>query len=309
MKWVACILIFTVSNLLGQNAIAFLEAPAREETIELDYNLGFTKVPIEVVKGMILVNAEMDGRTGLFILDTGAPRMVVNSKDKSGTAVAASSFSTAFDIQSTTIKHFKWADVNAQNMEALVVDISHLERSTNRKIMGMIGQNALINREIMVDYAREELFIFPGRKNPIHRAAEPLVTIPFTLQNHLPIVTLKINEIKMHFGLDTGAGTNLIDQKHFDNLPTDTYSNLHLEEIQGLDQSIKTAKTANIHFTLIEDQLFQNMEYLFTDLSHLQVNSGLEIDGLLGYEFFQQFRFSINYQKQKIYIWEFVSRK
>lgn len=311
MKWVAFILMIFVNNLFAQNAVAFLEAPLRAETIEVDIHLaGFTKVPIEIVKGMILVEAEMDGQKGLFILDTGAPRMVINSKEKTGSSsVAANSFSTSFDIQSMTIKHFKWADFTAQHMEALVVDISHIEKSTNRTILGMIGHNALTNREIMVDYAREELYIYPSRKNAVHRAAVPLMTIPFTIQGHLPTVQLKICDIKMRFGLDTGAGTNLIDKKYFDALPANSYTNLHLEEIQGLDQSINKAKTATIRQTSIADKHFQDMEYLFTDLTHLKANSGIEIDGLLGYEFFQRFRFSINYQKQKIYIWEYVAKQ
>lgn len=307
MKWTVYFFILLLNNVFAQNAIAFLEAPAREESIEVTSYLGFTKVPIEIVNGMILVEAEMDGEKGLFIFDTGAPRMVVNSQENLGTAVSASSFSTAFDIRSMVIKQFKWADLTAQNMEALAVDISHLERSTKRNILGMIGYNALTNREIMIDYAHKELFIYPARKNPIHRAVEPLMSIPFTLQGHLPIVAVEISGEKLRFGLDTGAGTNLLDIKHFDGLATDSYSNLHIEEIQGLDQAVDQAKTANINLTMIKQKNFKDMEYLFTDLSHLKTTSGIEIDGLLGYEFFNQFRFSINYQKQKIYIWELTN--
>ena len=50
--------------------------------------------------------------------------------------------------------------------------------------------------------------------------------------------------------------------------------------------------------------IFDLFDYLFTDLSHLKTESDLYIDGLLGYPFFKQGRMSINYQEQKIYIWE-----
>lgn len=303
MKWVVCVILMLVNNLFAQKAVAFLEAPAREKITVADNYIGFTKIPIQTVNGMILVRAEMDGEEGLFILDTGAPRMVVNSQELTGNALSASSYSTTFDIQSIIIEQFKWADVDVRHMEALVLDISHLERSTNRKILGMIGYNALTDREVMVDYDRGELLIYPARKNSVHRMAEPRMTIPFTLQGHLPVINVEICGRVLHFGLDTGAGTNLIDRKYFDQLPAESYTNLHLEEIQGLDQAVNMAQTADIKNTIIAGKGIPDMEYLFTDLSHLGPNSGIAIDGILGYEFFHRFRFSINYQKQKIYVW------
>ena len=163
MKWVVCVLLLIVNNLVSQNAIAFLEASTREEIrFESNYE-GFIKIPVDIVKGMILVRAEMDHQEGLFILDTGAPRMVVNSREKEGDSVAASSYSTAFEIKSKTIKYFKWADIEVHQIEALVVDLSHLERSTNHRILGMIGFNALTDREVMIDYNREEIVIYPSR--------------------------------------------------------------------------------------------------------------------------------------------------
>ena len=49
------------------------------------------------------------------------------------------------------------------------------------------------------------------------------------------------------------------------------------------------------------------MKYLFIDLSHLASDSGMHLDGLLGYPFFSKARMSINYKLRKIYIWEWPS--
>ena len=66
MKWTAVLL---MSSLIG-NAV-----PAGAQSGNLQ------KIPFELVNGLVLVNASINGDTGSFILDTGSPMVVVNPRN------------------------------------------------------------------------------------------------------------------------------------------------------------------------------------------------------------------------------------
>lgn len=304
MNWKLLVLIIITTPLFGQNTISFLnsnEVATKLSSVELK---GHRIVPFDIIRGMIFVRAEINQQWGSFILDTGAPSIVVNQSKKESSKQQASSCKESFSVESIEINSFKWAGIERQNIEGLSVDISHLEKTSKQKILGLIGFELIKNNEVLFDYSGKRILLYPARKNSLHKSSKPVLSIPFRLQDHLPIIEVQIGGKKLRFGLDSGAAVNLIDKKYADILPPSSFNITQVEELQGLDQTVQKVSAATIPQTEIKKISCSDMKYLFTDLSHLKSSSDLQIDGLLGFPFFEKMKFSINYAKRKIYVWQ-----
>ena len=201
------------------------------------------------------------------------------------------------------VNEFEWSGIAKKNLEAFKVDISHLERVFGMPLAGIIGYDILKEVELLVDYETKTIQLSP-LKNKTILEERPIAIIPFTMQAHLPVIKVKIGSKKLRLALDTASESNILDQRVYKKLQTELLSNHRIGEIQGVDQEIKQVKIAAIKETSVKGIIFDEMPYLFTNLDHLKSESGLFIDGLLGYPFFKQGKFSINYKERKIYIWE-----
>ena len=74
---------------------------------------------------------------------------------------------------------------------------------------------------------------------------------------------------------------------------------------RGADQKDFLVTAANISATSINDETFEDMEYLFKDVQHIRDIGHKKFDGLLGHPFIEACgRVSINYKKKQIYVWD-----
>lgn len=303
MKPWLIIFLFLHQVIFAQNNVALFDFPTTSSEGDVNVNSILT-TSFELVNGMIFVEANMNQQQGNFILDTGAPLTIVNTQTPNHKSeLTANGISEAFMVTSTEIKSFEWAGIKRSQFEALAIDISHLEKASERPILGLIGYDLLKNYELLIDYENQEIRLFNARKNNWHVNHQPIETFSFIIQDHLPVLKVKIGRKNYYFGLDTGAAVNLIDLSQKDKIAKDLRSDLKIEEIQGVDKVVHEVFATTIYETKVKDLAFDNMKYLFTDISHLKESSSLRIDGLLGFPFFSQKKCSINYQKRKIYIW------
>ena len=302
------ILLFAVCMLtsfvaFSQNSIAYLRSELSKETPEVINHRSENVIPFELIRGMIVMQASINDQPGHFILDTGAPLMVVNETPETPSRIAAS-FKEEIEVGETIINNFDWAGIEEKKLNALVLDISHLEQAFQRPLKGMIGFNAIKEYELLFDYEQQVVRRYHARKNLLHDQASPLHKLPFQKMDHLPVITVKIGNKKFHFGLDTGACANMIDQSALEALEAELITELPDEEVQGLDRSINRVKAVAIHSIEARDMIIEDLKFLATDMPELHTDDGMVLDGLLGYSFLSRMKFSINYPKQRIYVWE-----
>ena len=256
--------------------------------------VGYSAITLK--RGFILSEAFVNGQKGIFIIDTGAPYLVLNSNqiisDTSTPIQEGASNTTA--IRETAVKHFQWAGIERKNIEALSLDISHLEDVLRLPIAGLIGFNVIKNHELVIDYELSLVQLFKSKKSNHLDAIE----IPFSLDEHLPVIEATIGDNKLKLGLDTGSEVNLLDE----NWSTENNLLFHESghhEVRGLDKKIKKARVATINITTIAGQDIDAMNYLLTPLSRKCQKFNIKIDGLLGHPFFRKGKFAINYKKEK----------
>lgn len=302
MRSAAFLLLFLSSYGFSQNSIAYLRTAMPAAATELLPERDNLRIPFELVRGMIVLSAEIDAQQGHFILDTGAPMMVINDHPATD-QIQASSFQQSVAVGQTTIGAFNWAGNEQYALDALVVDISHLESAFSRPLEGMIGYNALQQYELFFDYAEQIILRCSPRKNILHQTAKPLLSLPIDMYDHLPVITLQVGGKKLRFGIDTGACANLIDPSVLEDLDPALLTFLADEEVQGLDQQLTRTRALLIDELQVKERPLEAVKFLATDLSALRAASDNWLDGLLGYAFLSRLKFSINYPKQRLYIW------
>lgn len=304
MKWVTILAFLAPMTVQAQHTVALLESKPASFPAPALNQADLITIPIQLVNGLILAQAAIDGREGAFIVDTGAPKLLINATlSTSQEPVAAFSYNSPVAVTGTTVKSFSWGGVQYRDLEALAVDVSHLEANAAQKLMGLIGFDILQGYEVMFDYQNEQVVLCTPKKNIVHRTTTPVATISFTMENHLPIIEVTINGQQLRLGLDTGAGVNLMDLSLLNKLNANTAGQSQMESLQGLGKNAELATAAVIPSASIGNIPLEPMRFVFTDLSDLQAYTSTHIDGLLGYPFFEQLRCSINYQKQELYVW------
>lgn len=302
MKMITLLLLLSTTFGFAQSSISYLRTSATHTRPLGHPDRDNLIIPFELLRGMIVLNAEIDEQVGQFILDTGAPMIVINDQPAAG-AWQGASFQQAVAVGYTRVKEFAWAGDEQHALEALVVDISHLETAIQRPLEGMIGYNALNQYELFFDYERQSIMRCSPRKNILHQSAKPLISLPIEFFDHLPVITVQIGNKKLRFGLDTGACANLIDPSVLAQLDEADITTLPQEEIQGLDQAVTLTEAVMIDQIQIKHHSLESVKFLATDLSALRAASNHWLDGLLGYEFLKRLKFSINYPKGRMYIW------
>ncbi len=303
-RWIVMCLFFANFS-FAQNEVAFLPAPNSTESNLYVTALPDAYAPFDLKNGMMIVKAKINGVVGNFILDTGAPGIILNSNNFQNTStLVAGGVGGDLNIEEVRVNHFEWGNIQLENLEGFAIDISHLEEAAQTKLSGLIGFEIFKNFELFFDYEKFIIKIFPASKSFLHKNAEPKEKLCFDLQGHVPVIPVKIGNKVFRMGIDSGAEVNLIDSQELRQLNKSNFANARREELRGLDGKITREIAVEIKSTHIKSVSIQDMKYLTSDFSNLEKDFGLKMDGLLGYPFFKAAKVSINYKKRKVYFWD-----
>ncbi len=267
-------------------------------------------IPFELEGGLILVGAMYRGENASYILDTGAPSLVMNNSEwkREKPKSFFSGICGAVNVQRLKIKKFIFGLVRHKNVKALETNMSHIERLKKRKIKGLLGKSILCNHETMIDYRQKEITIFkPNQSSQFHRSQKPLDAIPFLMDKHIPVVNIKIGGKEYHFGIDSGAEVNVINKNIAHLIDDELCQNWKTKNLRGIGRNGVNVKSTEVKTVEVHGSEYNNMKFIIADLSVFNGKKKVQLDGLLGYPFLSSGKFSINYKDQSLYVWETYS--
>lgn len=305
------VLIFTICVCFS-NAYATAHPPIYFPKAEV-LNQYTTRIPFKLVDHLIVVEAELKNKKGNFIIDTGSEVLILNSvhfdtfyafQRKS---THASGVNEVLDYSyEKYIDEFNLNGFKLQNKISDVINLSHIEKSKKIKLLGIIGYSILKDYEIFIDLHLNQITL-----TKVDKTGEPLNdkvylekivdSLEFTLKKHTIVINGFINNQKVRFGIDTAAEFNQINRtankkvlKYF--IPK---KRLKLNGASGKTIRVLAGKLHRVK--LSNNIYFGPMYTVLTNLSRMNDAFGVQLDGILGYEFFAQKRTIINYKKEKLY--------
>ena len=248
------------------------------------------------ISAFLIVEAEVNGKKGFFILDSGSPGLVLNQKPKTS-GEAAKALHGEVAVEEILVAQLRWGPIEQEGVSAYALDLSHLSESTGLEIAGMLGYEPLRQAVITIDFIRK-LISFSSFKE---QAQEEGLELRFRLKGHLPVLRSSVAGQRIDLGFDTGSGVNLIDKKWLGNLDHSQLSILPVLEIRGLGQHKELVARRRVQLTEVDKGNWVNLPYAFPDLIGFR-ESGLQIDGLLGKEWMQGRTITLNYQQRRLWI-------
>ena len=267
-------------------------------------------IPFQLINKLIIVEAYVDGKKGNFIIDTGTNSLILNSNYFSG---RANNINRAFDFAGTSMVYrerivkFNWKNSKIKTYPATVISLASLEKIIGMEIMGYIGHGVLKEFEMMVDYENRNITLFKlgkkgGRKIAQSSFDSIMDSISLKPNGHLPYLTVQVGNQKLKLGIDSGASINM--------LKTSTSKKLNqyfqpngFQPIAGFNGKKSLSLDGVLHKLTIENTSWQPMLCIVKEMDDLNKTLPTSLDGLLDFEFLKQHKISINYRKNKMYIW------
>jgi hypothetical protein len=273
-------------------------------------NLKTVTIPIKRAGNLIIVEAQVDSVVGNFVLDTGAPYLVLNATyfrdmphvgDQEATGVNGTSAGTF----RTQVNNFLLGlDLTYKKIPADVCDLSAIENTKKIKVLGIIGTQLFRKMAITVDLFHNVIYIHKlDSKGDIpaeQRAFQaPDMRTSFKYMNDVIFIKGTIADKTTWFVFDTGAESNLLS-KDCPKAVMDRMQPINKSAIVGVGGTGKALVYANFDQMVIGNYLFRNNRILITDLSHLGSAYGFSVDAVLGYDFFTRGIFTINFVKKEL---------
>jgi len=274
-------------------------------------------VPIKRAGNLIIVEATVDTLEGNFVLDTGAPYLVLNETyfrdapriaDQDAAGINGAS-SGAF---ATVVHNFNILDLHYDRLTADVTDLSSIENGRNIKILGLLGTRLFSKFAITVDLFRNVLYIQKLDKNGNIPETERVfrdrfMVSPIRFLNDVVFLKGSVNNKEFWFAFDTAAETNLLDydkcKKLMDNMEV-----INRAKVTGVGGSSFEVIYARFDQLIVGDRMFMKNRVLLTDLEKMGKAYGYGVDGILGYDFFVRGIFTINFVKKEFEMYIYTNQ-
>ncbi len=270
--------------------------------------------PFKLVDHLIVIEAEISNKKGNFIIDTGSETLILNKvhfpefyehqRKQSNASGVLQSVESSYEkyIKEFALEHFK-----IYNKVSDVIDLSHIEHAKKIQLLGVIGYNILKDYEIFIDLYLNQITLSKvdafGEKWDKNVYLEKIIdSLNFKLKNHTIVINGTVNDQNITFGLDTAAEFNQIN-KSINKKVLQQFKPIKRLLLSGAasDKKIEVLAGKLYRVKLSETVYFGPMYTVITNLNKMNEAFGTDLDGILGYAFFEQKRTIINYQKKKLY--------
>jgi hypothetical protein len=265
-------------------------------------------VPIKKAGNLIIVEAQVDSVEGNFVMDTGAPYLVLNESyfrdapkinDQEAEGINGENPGSF----TTVVHNFSILDLHYTRLTADVTDLSGIENGRGIKILGLLGTRLFAKFAVTVDLFHNLLYIQKLDKDGNIPEAErvfqsPVVSTPFKLLNDVVFLKGSINDRTLWFVFDTGAETNLLDYSRSRKI-IDSMQIISRSKLTGVGGSSFEVIYARFDKLELGGRVFWKNRVLITNLEKMGKAYDHTVDGILGYDFFARGIFSINFVKKE----------
>ena len=273
-------------------------------------------IPFIRAGNLIIIKAIADTTEGNFILDTGAPHLVLNMtyfRSYPSTASqedAGGITGSVATVDPTSIKNFTFGGIRYYNIDADRINLGHLENSKGIKILGLLGLQLFKRFEMLIDYEKSLLHLHlinkkdpPGPYLDELKNTEAYNTLPIDIIENKLITYTNLEGRKLRFLLDTGAESNVLDSR----LPNKIFENVSITGrvmLSGTGQKKVEALYGNLKNIQFGGIDMGKLPVIITNMEKMCFAYDRCLDGMLGFDFLSLHKIGFNFVKRKMYIWK-----
>ncbi len=274
-------------------------------------------IPFTRAGNLILVPGRADSTVGNFILDTGAPNLVLNltyfrsypAITSSDTENSGISGSVSGRIQ-VHINQFAFGNIRYHKVEADLANLGQIENSKGVKILGLLGLQLFRQFEMIIDYEKNLLYLHLVKKKEAKTYKSDMLQdtsayseLPIDIIENKIITKLEIAGKKLRFIIDCGAETNLLDSR----LPNSVFDNVEIGRkviLRGAHDKKTEAFYGNLSNMKIGNTSIASLPVVITNLEKSCLSYVSCTDGILGFDFLSMHKIGFNFVKRRMYIWK-----
>lgn len=285
---------FTLLSLLI--SLATTDAIASGEVMHMPFELDDASLPI--------ANVEIDGKSQTFMIDTGSrialhlsrdvmgqlPRLIIDpEKERTTDATGKVFFNDRFHIPQISINGMTFKDVKGISFTPGGMALT---RDSSLPALMMIGLDLFRDKAVLIDYKRQHLSVADYAQALGVDGADGWIELPLQLTQEGIAVKVSQRSQSYNMVLDTGASVSIFWKERFKspfvNISCQTVmAEMDDEECLASEFQLDEIGTADIRL---------NAVLIDGTFDHLQM------DGLIGNNFFKKFTVLIDFPGQRLLI-------
>ena len=274
-------------------------------------------IPFSRAGNLIIIRARIDTTEGSFILDTGAPHLVLNMtyfrdypstsdhQDENGGITGNISSASP-----TLISNMSFGPVKYCNLHADRINLGHIENSKGIKILGLLGLQLFKQFEMIIDYESNLLHLHLITKkersaafhSPLLKDTSLYRTTSIDIMEDKLITYGNFRGKKLTFVIDTGAESNVMDSR----LPNKILENIDITRrvlLAGTGSNKIEALYGYMKNMTIGNREVGVLPVLVTNLEKMCDSYNKCIDGMLGFDYLSLQKIGFNFVTRKMFTW------
>ena len=243
------------------------------------YTLPFTKAD-----GLLLVEAQMDDQVGVFIFDTGADGILINSSESAdGQDVSFETLTGVVTASEVTVPEITFGDHVFNKVEAFTSDLSALESYLDIQLLGILGVDIFENNVLYIDSNNGLIRVFDSASELAdYNFPASMLKVKVEVVNNKFILPLEVGEATYHFLLDSGSSVSMVDLDIIDE--ESLIRQARSLELYTAGPHSETTSIYQAQEVKLSNLKVKNMQFGVTDFSNLNASLDEPIAGILSIE-------------------------
>lgn len=266
------------------------------------------EIPLKRAGNLLLIEAVVDSVRGDFILDTGAPYLVLNKTYfRNGISygertIAGTDGYAQESAERVVVKKVQFSTAYYESVDADVVSLAQLENARGITILGLFGLNLFANLQMEVDMSTNQLVLHRlGQGGELLESIQDTVSrvpdlqMKFRYCDNKVFLPVEIAGQKLIWMLDTGAETNVLDADVKQRV-LDTFHARRRTSLTGAGGVRQDVLFGTLEELKMGEQRFKLQQTIVASMQDLSETCSINVDGVLGYSFLQRGSFVLNFK-------------
>ena len=243
------------------------------------YTLPFTKAD-----GLLLVEAQMDDQVGVFIFDTGADGILINSSESAdGQDVSFETLTGVVTASEVTVPEITFGDYVFNKVAAFTSDLSALESYLDIQLLGILGVDIFENNVLYIDNKNGLIRVFDSASELAdYNFPASMLKVKVEVVNNKFILPLEVGEATYRFLLDSGSSVSMVDLDIIDEESLTRQA--RSLELYTAGPNSETTSIYQAQEVKLSNLKVRNMQFGVTDFSNLNASLDEPIAGILSIE-------------------------